>query len=309
MKFSSDLRKLMLGAMGLAVVGGGAIALTGTPQARDANEEQHSGPPAEVKATLRFSEEFDGPALDPARWQFTYADAKETSPSLAKRNLWNNGERQVYVDPDYLGLDLDPFEIANGTLIIRARPLSGEAKAKIANDLRRHPPEMHDTALAKVEYSSGLISSRGRFSQRYGYFEMRARWSSGKGLWPAFWLLPAGGGWPPEIDILEAHGDKKGTVFHSLHSNAAKSETKRVSTDTDDDQFHNYGMLWQPDQITFYVDGQQTAQMPTRADMHKPMFMVANLAIGGHWPGYPDANVKFPVSMEIDHIRVWSVDP
>lgn len=301
--------KGLIGLSALALIAAGTAALTDATSAAASDDKPVSGPPGFVTASPSFAEEFDGSTLDTARWRLTYADPKDESPALTKRSLWNNKEREVYFDPDYLGLGINPFRISDGVLVIEARPLSGQARARIDAELKGLAPKFAKTALADVAYSSGMISSRGRFSQRYGYFEIRARWSGGKGLWPAFWLLPAAGGWPPEIDILEAHGDKPGISFHSLHSRTAKSETRRIRTATGDGKFHNYGALWLPDRIEFYIDGTKVTTMPTRSDMHAPMFMIANLAVGGAWPGDPDDGTAFPATMEIDHIRAWKVDP
>jgi beta-glucanase (GH16 family) len=268
-----------------------------------------SGPPPGVGARPTFDDEFEGSAVDEGKWTFTFARPGREEPTIAKRNLWNNHERQVYVDREFLKLGIDPFRIASGVLTIEARPLSATHKAIVAADVKIQPPEIARTELRNVSYSSGMISSRKAFSQTYGYFEIRARWSSGKGIWPAFWLLPAKGGWPPEIDVIEAHGDKPGVSYQTLHSKFGSEGTHTIRAPADDGEFHNYGMLWQADRISFFIDDRLTASEPTPADMHQPMYVVANLAIGGKWPGDPDSKTSFPARMEIDHIRAWSVAP
>jgi Ca2+-binding RTX toxin-like protein len=70
--------------------------------------------------------------------------------------------------------------------------------------------------------------------------------------------------------------------------------------------FHTYGVDWEPDFITWYVDGQQVFQTATPADMNKPMYMIANLAVGGDWPGSPDGSTTFPATMQIDYIRAYA---
>ena len=302
------------GMLALVLLLGAGGLITAAPQVTSfARSQQHqqdpqaSGPPTDIAATLAFEEDFSGMTLSPERWQFTFAGPQESNPSIAKRNLWANRERQVYFDPDYLGLGIDPFRMEQGVLTIEARPLTPAAQALIRQDIASAPGNLEQTSLPLVEYSSGLISTRGRFEHQYGYFEIRARWSGGKGLWPAFWLLPAGGGWPPEIDILEAHGDKSDTSFHSLHSRHVPSQTIVAHPRISDGEFHTYGALWTPEQIDFFVDGVLTASMPTRDDMHGPMFLVVNLAVGGGWPGMPDADTIFPATYEIDHVRVWQI--
>lgn len=301
-------RALMLLMWGLAIAIAGALLVGMQGRGNAQAGKPASGPPSGMSAKLTFSEDFTGQSVDPKRWAFAYYDPTREKPTLAKRNLWSNRERQIYFDKAFLGLGIDPFTVADGTLTIESRPLTEAERAKVRAAAAKEPPNIAKTSIKDARYSSGMISSRGRFQQQYGYFEMRARWSEGKGLWPAFWLLPTNGAWPPEIDVFEAHGDKPGVTFHSLHSKHAKSETLEAKNPTTDGAFHNYGLLWLPDRIDFFVDDRRTASMPTRADMHQPMYILANMGVGGFWPGDPNAATKFPATMEIDHIKVWKVD-
>lgn len=293
---------LILG--GLIVMGSALLAYRGgSAQTTPAS----AGPPAGHAMVLSFAEEFDRPSLDTTTWRTVYAPRSHKSAGIEKRSLYGNAERQLYFDRDYLGLGIDPFRVADGVLTITAAPLDARARAAVMGDLARVSPQLRQTALARVAYSSGLISTRDGFSQRYGYFEIRARWSAGKGIWPAFWLLPADGSWPPEIDVVEAHGDKPETAFQTVHSTLTKPQwTARTATvPGSTQQFHRYGALWLPDRVDYYVDGRKTASIPAPADLTKPMHLLANLAIGGHWPGDPDARTRFPATMEIDYVRVW----
>ena len=262
-------------------------------------------PPAGLALEPSFTETLDGGRIDPARWSTNFGAMGKRSDNPAKRSLYGNRERQLYVDRDFLSAGIDPFSLKRGVLTITARPLPPGVKAKVAAALAKQPPKIQKSALKDVRYSSGLITTAGRFSQAYGYFEMRARWTMGKGVWPAFWLLPAGGGWPPEIDVIEAHGDKPTTAFQSLHSKVQKAITRKVAMEGSAAQFHDYGVLWTPKTLDYYIDGRKTASIPTTRDATKPMYLLANLAIGGHWPGDPDATTAMPARMEIDHIRAW----
>lgn len=283
----------------------GVLALVAGVQT--SSDKPASGPPAGYVFKPSFEEEFEGTKVDEGKWIFAFYNPAKETPSIAKRNLWNNGERQVYMDRDFLGLGIDPFSVTGGALTIAARPLSPAERTLVSSEVNRQPREIAGSALKNVAYSSGLISSRGRFSQTYGYFEMRARWSGGKGLWPAFWLLPEKGGWPPEIDVMEAHGDKPGVTFQTLHSRFDTDETRTIKMPVADGAFHTYGVLWLADKISFYVDDTLTGSEATPADMHQPMYVLANLAVGGKWPGDPDASTQFPAKMEIDYVRAWSI--
>ena len=264
------------------------------------------GVPSGYSLEPSFSDEFDGDKLDTKTWINVFAPRKLRDPQVVKRTLLGNAERQVYFDPSYLGLGIDPFRVANGILTITAAPLAPAAQAMLDTEITRQREDFQKRGLHKLAYSSGLISTRGGFTQKYGYFEMRARWSAGKGLWPAFWLLPADGGWPPEIDILEAHGDKPGIAFQSTHSSfKPKAVTRKATIDGTGQEFHRYGALWLPDRVEYYIDGIRTETLPTPADMTQPMYILLNLAVGGAWPGYPDATVKFPATLDVDYIRAW----
>ncbi|MBY8829735.1 glycoside hydrolase family 16 protein [Hephaestia mangrovi] len=291
-----------------AIAAAGLLGFAVATLPTDASQGQPvSGPPAGLAVSKSFDEEFDGSTLDPARWAFALYDPHKDKPTIAKRSLWNNGELEVYTDRSFLDLGLDPFDMANGVLTISAKPLPEAARTRIMGAIDEQPPAIRDSKLRRVEYSSGLISTRASFSQTYGYFEMRAKWSRGKGLWPAFWLLPASGGWPPEIDIMEAHGDKPRQIFQSVHSKSINSITKTVRMIDPAQQYHTYGLLWTPENVDYYIDGEKTASIPTPADMHQPMYLVANLAVGGGWPGDPDAATQFPATMQIDYIRAWKL--
>ena len=240
---------------------------------------------------LSFSEEFD--TFRPWRgrsgvWRTTFGDG--THQGLDRRSLPTNGEEQLYVDPDIRGprgsLGLNPFSINGGVLEISAVPTPRELRPLLQN----------------YAYMSGVITTQPSFSQTYGYFEMRARLPRGKGLWPAFWLLPADLSWPPEIDVMESIGDPS-QVFVTTHSKVTKAEgvERRIAPGV----FHVFAASWDERNVIWYIDGREVGRHPTPGDMHKPMFMLANLAVGGHWPGSPDANTRFPATYEIDYIRAY----
>jgi beta-glucanase (GH16 family) len=214
------------------------------------------------------------------------------------RTLVNNGELQIYSDRLFSGtssasLNIDPFRIVDGKLEIIAKPLQA--------DLRQFTWGR--------SYSSGLLTSKESFSQKYGVFEVRAKMPSGKGLWPAFWLLPASGQWPPEIDVLEILGDNPQKLYVSWHSNVGgthSSETKAINVPDTSAQFHTYSIDWTKDAIEWFFDDIQIASRPTPQDFHQAMYMLVNLAVGGGWPGAPDSSTQFPATYTIDWIRAYA---
>ena len=250
---------------------------------------------------LTFDDEFNSLSLYngvSGTWNPTYGYSSDLNNFASHVH---GEEKQIYVDPAFTGttsgaLGANPFSIQDGILNITAAPTS---------------PALAD-ALGGYQYTSGLITTQQTFQQTYGYFEMSARLPDGQGLWPAFWLLPAGGWGPPEIDVVEMLGNNPSTIYTTAHSTVTGQlqSTSFASNVADTSAgFHTYGVDWEPDQITWYFDGQQIAQTATPADMHSPMYMLANLAVGGNWPGSPDATTAFPANMQIDYIRAYASGP
>jgi beta-glucanase (GH16 family) len=232
---------------------------------------------------VTFSESFENFAASASgvvdgrpAWRTTYIGGDRTLP--------NNHEAEWYADPGPDG----PFQIKGNILQITAMPIAGLPR--------------------KAVYRSGLITSQRLFGQRYGYFEMRAQLPRGRGMWPAFWLLPADGKWPPEIDVMEMLGDAPTTYYVSLHAGPdgkPLDETTRVQAPDLSAGFHVFGVAWRPDRIRFYLDDAMVHESATPADMQRPMYLLANLAVGGpgSWPGAPTAGSTG--AYRIAWIRAW----
>jgi beta-glucanase (GH16 family)/O-antigen/teichoic acid export membrane protein len=224
-------------------------------------------------------------------------------PTGARTNAGNK-ELEYYVDPrpnhDSAQIQaLAPYAIENGVLTIRASEI---------------PPELRSQSNG-LHYASGLINTAGRFSFTYGSVEIRAKVPAGRGLWPAFWLLPEDRTWPPEIDVFEILGDDTNTLHVTAHSGlhipvgAASAQTGRAVRVNDlSSDFHVYGLTWTKEKLVWSLDGKQVFKAKTPADLSKPMFLVLNLAVGGTWPGSPDATTKLPASLLVDWIRVRQPD-
>ena len=216
---------------------------------------------------------------------------------LNTRTLVNNGELQGYADCLFSGtaessLNLDPFRISDGNLEIVAEPLK--------EDIRQFT--------WRGSYASGLLT-KGSFSQKYGVFEIRAKMPWRKGLWPAFWLLPANNIWPPELDILEILGDNPQKLYVSWHSNVGgthSSETKTIDVPDTSTEFHTYSIDWTKDAINWFCDDIQVARKSTPEDFRQPIYGLLNLEVGGGWPGAPDTTTEFPAKYSIDWVRVYA---
>jgi beta-glucanase (GH16 family) len=234
--------------------------------------------------TVVWHDEFDGPAgsaPDPTKW----------TPELGGGG-WGNRELESYTDrPSNAALDGD------GHLVItaRAEPSDGEA------------------------YTSARLTTKGHFARAYGRFEARMRLAKGRGLWPAFWILGDdidAVGWPScgEMDIVEEKGGAPGSVSSSLHGpqrhagiDVADTQFMDVVGGADVD-FHVYAVEWDPDNIVFLFDDKPYFQLnPARRPVwvfDHPFFITVNLAVGGLFPGSPDATTMLPQSITIDYVRV-----
>ena len=246
-------------------------------------------------AKLTFADEFNTLNLwDGKSGTWTTGDSWGNEKGFT---LAGNGEQEWYINSTYAPTqNIKPWSVSDGVLNLTAQPTDDATKAIIGD----HP------------YTSGQINTFNSFSQQYGYFEMRAQLPEGKGMWPAFWLLPENNSWPPEIDVIENLGDNMNKYYTTVHTNETGSHTMSTTNITTPDLsagYHNYGVDWEADKTTFFLDGKQVFQTDTPADMHNPMYMVANLAVGGYWPGYPDGSTAFPATMKIDYIRAYSDGP
>lgn len=253
---------------------------------------------------LAFADDFDAP--DVLRINEHAAGGGPGRPAWRSRYRHPrkdviNREKQIYFDREFAGtgaqpLGIDPFSIADGVLSIRAERV----------DPLRVSPFVWD-----YRYSSGVISSELTHWQRYGYFEARMRLPRGKGFWPAFWLLPKSGEWPPEIDVLEGSGVRPHAVHHAVTVEKPPSAANHgawVDVGVDVTRgFHVYSLDWTERMLTFAVDGRTTLALANDR-LHGEMYLIANLALGSHDPNWipdPDETTPLPAALEIDYIRAF----
>jgi beta-glucanase (GH16 family) len=262
-------------AIGIAACGGGGTT-PATPSAPS---------PPSPSPTQDWIENFDGPANslpDPARWSY----------DLGNNNGWGNRELENYTNQTQ-NVHLD----GAGHLVIHVqREGSG--------------------------YTSARLKTQGKFSAKFGRIEARMRLPFGQGIWPAFWMLGAsfnGSNWPAcgEIDIMENIGREPSVVHGTVHgpgysggSGISRSFTLPGAARFADD-FHVFAIAWAPQAITFEVDGAAyetvtPASLPGGATwvFDNPFFLLLNVAVGGTFPGDPDATSVFPQEMVVDYVRV-----
>lgn len=241
--------------------------------------------------SLVWEDNFNGTALNISDWTF------ETGRG---DNGWGNNELQFYREEN--------TSVQDGYLIITAKK------------------EEHQGAA----YTSSRIKTQGKRFFKYGRFDMRAVLPKGQGLWPALWMLGQNFstvGWPRsgELDMMELVGGtpsstgRNNKVHGTLHwwndtssSNACTCDQNpgyTLSTGTFADEFHVFSIVWDETNIRWYVDNNlfQTINI-TPANLnefHEAFFFIFNVAVGGNWPGSPDATTVFPQRMVVDYIRVF----
>jgi len=281
---------------------------------------------------LAFFDEFNDASLDPSKWQ---------TGLIWGPYLPINNEEQLYVDT--LGLNQDsshnPFEFNGDSLTIKATATSGSVQppARPSQDdpawdlypeYRYNGPSEDGPGYQAedVNYLSGIITSYDSFKMTHGYVEARVKLPAGQGLWPAFWLLNTHYVEDsPEIDVMEFLGQTTDRVYHTYHyfdtaDNWAKRSTPSYTSMAEEwgitdwtAGFHTFGMSWSPREIVWYVDGIETRRISDQDTINghdvrissQSMYLIANLAVGGNWPGAPDASTTFPAEFEIDYIRAY----
>ena len=262
------------------------LLLGSLPAASGAAADGPDYDPASLSYELVWADEFDTDGLpDPERWSFNVGGGG-----------WGNGELQYYMPKGNASIE-------NGVLTIEAR------KEKRGN----------------CSYSSARMVTRNLGDWLYCRIEARAKLPSGKGTWPAIWMLPtdwAYGDWPAsgEIDIMEHVGYDPDVIVQSIHTakthgGSASNHSAKVPGVRDD--FHTYGMEWLPDRIIFTIDGEETYvyEKPEVGEGEKAsdtwpfdqrMHLLLNLAFGGTWGGSQGVdNSCLPAQFQVDYVRVY----
>lgn len=164
---------------------------------------------------------------------------------------------------------------------------------------------------AMQRYTSGMLTTRFKYSILYGRIQSTIKLPKGVGLWPAFWMLPEFIQWPEGVAILKENDimefinrrEEVDRVYAALHSyqHGPLQSTQCMHTCPFDVTLmpHTFGVDWSPRFMKYHIDGQVFHIVPTPADHHSPMHLLWNLAVGGEWPGNPAVDTPFPSKMEI----------
>lgn len=241
------------------------------------------------KAKLIWSDEFDQNGLpNPNNWNYNVGD-----------HGWGNDELEYYTEAN-----LDNARVENGVLILEA---------------------IKDPSYPKG-YTSARLVTKGKASWKYGYIEVRAKLPTGRGTWPAIWMLAEKnkyGGWPSngEIDIMEHVGYDPGKVHGTVHTEAFnhKIGTQKgnyLMVADFDSEFHLYAINWTKKKIDFYIDQQLYFSFENTGGDYKewpfdqPFHLIQNIAVGGGWGGQQGIDPTiWPQKMEIDYVRVYNKPP
>ena len=293
--------------------------------------------PLGKRMVLKFNDEFDGVVdgdgqryIDRSKWITTFWQGD------SERSLWQgNKEVELLLDKDFpkslpVEKRINPFSFdQSGVLTISAK--------RIPEDLRPEYIKAGEKLWKKywrdLPFSSGLLCSDSKFTFKYGYVEGRFKLPANRGAWPAFWMLPFHDEnaedikkhpWPPEIDIFEFFGHRpEKYTSHVILPKGEKAPGWKMSwNDTGKnigDDFHVWGMEWNEKEVVFIFDGKiwARANIEPCPSMHKPMYLLIHMAIGGKWYADEMRNLgtpyqqwevdeeSMPWRMECDYVRVY----
>lgn len=314
-----SLSLALLGLIGCGGSGGGSDSKPASSSLAASSEAVVSSSSSSLAASsssapatgweLVWSDEFDGSAIDTSKWSF-------------EKNCMGGGnnELQCYTDRT------DNAFVADGKLHIVAKKETFSGQAKGDDD----PAYNADDKSVTRDYTSARLRSKNKGDWTYGRLEISAKLPQGQGIWPAIWMLPTEwkyGGWPlsGEIDIMEAVNNNTangGNAVHgTLHYGNPWPNNKYTGTSTIPaanvwEAFHTYSIEWEEGEIRWYVDNKhfatQTkngwftgASAQENAPFDEAFHLIMNLAVGGNWPGGPNAQTTFPQEMQVESVKVY----
>jgi beta-glucanase (GH16 family) len=248
-----------------------------------ANADPATGPIR--KGPIDFHEGFDGP-LDHSRWTTCYWWAQSGCTNLA------NDEAQWY--------EAGQASTAHGVLQLTARPSA-------STHLERR--FTWASGMVTTGRSGNGLDDAARYAFTYGVVEVRFRAPAGAGLWPAIWMLPVTNRSLPEIDLMEQYGSKPSEASMTLHAagagKAAKVDRRTVTVGDLSVGWHTIALEWTPGHLRWALDGRTTYEVSGRRVPHEPMYLLADLAVGGH--AGPRSASHGAAAFLIDDVKVWTL--
>ncbi len=230
-----------------------------------------------------WQDEFNGTSLDLTSWGFDIGGSG-----------WGNNELQYYTNRP------ENVYLTGGKLVIEAKKESYQGR----------------------EYTSTRLLTKGKKEFTFGRIDIRAKLPVAKGIWPALWMLGKKidqTSWPAcgEIDIMELIGKEPNKVHGTMHWGANTSTRQSFGTNytlssgTYADKFHVFSLVWELDKIEIFMDDISYCKFDKSKvgaaayPFNEPFFLIFNVAVGGDWPGSPDASTSFPQQMFVDYVRVF----
>jgi beta-glucanase (GH16 family) len=223
---------------------------------------------------LVWSDEFNGPSINTAKWNY------QTGPANVNSEL------------EYYSNSATNAFIKDSCLVLRA------IKENVGGR----------------SYTSAKLQTVGKGDWLYGRFEVRAKLNNGQGMWPAIWMMPtdnAYGGWPSsgEMDIMELLGNQPNKVYGTIHWNAnghqQSGSSFTLKSGTFADTFHVFAYEWEAGKMRWYIDDSLYFSAAHGQPFDKRFYLILNVAVGGSWPGNPNASTPFPNDMVVDYARVY----
>lgn len=237
----------------------------------------------DIQWELAWSDEFEYEGLpDPDKWSYEVGYIR-------------NNEKQYYTKER-----AENARVENGTLVIEARK----------DNYNDHP------------YTSASLHTKGKAEWTYGKIEVRAKLPTGRGMWPAIWMLGTNidqVGWPEcgELDIMENVGFDPDRVHANIHTEAynhvkGTNKGNSVEVDAPYEHFHTYSVEWLEDRVSFSIDDsvyftfQKESNDPDVWPFDQEFYLIINAAIGGGWGGQQGIDDSiFPQKYLVDYVRVY----
>lgn len=246
-------------------------------------EEGYTGASSYSGYSLVWEEEFTGSTLNADNWTYEIGTGN---------NGWGNNELQYYREQN--------TNLFGGNLVIEAKQQNFGSR----------------------NYTSSRLVTLGKQEFQYGRMDIRAALPKGQGIWPAIWMLGSNFnqvGWPAcgEIDIMELVGHQPNRVHGTVHygvdfnQHQYRGESITLSEGVFADEFHLFTIIWEEDHIEWLVDDVPFFEFNRGDTGNQPwpfnddFFFIINLAVGGNWPGSPNASTEFPQYLFVDYIRVF----
>ena len=275
------------------------VEIWATGKSYDESKPEYTAPDSKYD-TLVWSDEFDGDSVDESKWNIIDGMANHAA-------IYNKGAVSILKDGDesYLAINSKNYESKDA--LINAVGWDQYVSQELAD---------------KVTWSSGRLESKNKFSFQFGRMAVRAKPNDSQGIWPAIWMLCQDETGHDEIDVLEYLGQDAWSAWTTNHFgilsyNKGSHGIANNNYEAWCQDFHVFEVEWDPEAITFFIDGKQVhkttqARDDGRDGMHtRPMFPILETQVGDGWVGdvdYSKQNTKQDSDFLVDWVRVYQTE-